>query len=340
MNRRLLLIAALPLLLTAAAAFSGGRREKAAVPALVVYTYDAFGEELQDAIGRHFAENWNAAVTFQRFEDTGALYNRLYLERENPVADVAIGLDITYLARAYADGLFQAYKPAGLKVTDPALIVDPRYRVVPFDYGGVLLNVDTKALPNPPRTWEELTGPSLRRKIILMSPATSSPGRNFLLLTVAVFGEDKYLDFWRALKPNILTVSPGWSEGYGLYTQGEAPIVLSYDTSPAYHLEFEKETRYQSLVLGDSAYAQVEVAGIVRNSRNPENARRLMDYLVSPELQALIPLNQVMYPIHPEVALPESFRSVIRAAHLVSLDEERVAANFDRWLREWESVMQ
>jgi thiamine transport system substrate-binding protein len=327
----LALAAALP-------AWARGGAEKAAPPGLVVYTYDAFGETLQEAIVRHF-EGLGVAVSFSRFEDTGGLYGRLYLERDRPVADVAIGLDTTYLARAHRDGLFQPYEPAELRVADPTLIVDPSYRLVPFDYGGVLLNVDRKALPRPPTTWEELLDPSLERKIILMSPATSSPGRNFLLLTIEVFGEDKYLDFWRALKPNVLTVTPGWSEGYGLYTQGEAPIVLSYDTSPVYHLQFENESRYESLILGDSAYAQVEVAGILAGARNLENARRLMDYLVSPELQALIPLSQVMYPVHPEVPLPEAFRTVPRAGHLVSLDEDRVAANFERWLREWENVM-
>jgi len=172
-----------------------------------------------------------------------------------------------------------------------------------------------------------------------MNPATSSPGRNFLLFTIAVFGEEGYLEFWRKLKPNILTVAPGWSEGYGLYTQGEAPIVLSYDTSPAYHRQFENETRYENLILDDSAYAQVEVAGIVRGAPNLANARRLMDFLVSPELQSLIPLNQVMYPIHPGVELPEAFKAVKRAGHLVSLDEQKVAERLDTWLEQWEAVM-
>ena len=306
---------------------------------LVVYTYDAFGEAIQKAIEAKFRSAYGVEVSFARFEDTGGLYNRLFLERDKPQADVAIGLDNTYLARAYSDGLFQPYRPAGLEVVDAKLLVDPQYRLVPFDYGGVCLNVDTKALPNPPTSWEGLLDPSLRRKIILMSPATSSPGRNFLLLTIAVFGEDGYLDFWRKLKPNILTVAPGWSEGYGLYTQGEAPIVLSYDTSPAYHIQFENERRYQTLILGDAAYAQVEVAGIVKGARNLENARRLMDFLVSPEVQNLIPLNQLMYPVSPKADLPAAFREVKRANELKSLDEQTVARSFDRWLRDWESVM-
>jgi thiamine transport system substrate-binding protein len=321
---------------------AGGRAETATPAdgprALAVYTYDAFGEALQKAVEEHF-KSLGVEVRFSRFEDTGGLYNRLYLERERPRADVAIGLDNTYLARAYRDALFQAYEPEGLELVDQKLLVDPEYRLVPFDYGGVTLNYDTKSLRDPPATWAGLLDPALKRKIILMSPATSSPGRSFLLFTVAVFGEEGYLDFWRKLKPNILTVAPGWSEGYGLYTQGEAPIVLSYDTSPAYHRQFENETRYENLILEDSAYAQVEVAGILSRAPNLADARRLMDYLVSPELQAQVALSQLMYPVHPGVELPEAFRAVKRAGKLVSLDETRVAERFETWLAAWESVM-
>lgn len=320
---------------------SGGAEAQGASPAprvLSVYTYDAFGEALQKAIEERFRGS-GVQVRFSRFEDTGGLYNRLYLERERPRADVAIGLDNTYLARAFGDALFQPYEPRGLELVDRTLLVDPQYRLVPFDWGGVTLNYDSKSLRDPPTTWAGLLDPSLRRRIILMSPATSSPGRSFLLFTIAVFGEEGYLDFWRKLAPNILTVAPGWSEGYGLYTQGEAPIVLSYDTSPAYHRQFEGETRYENLILDDSAYVQVEVAGILSKAANVADARLLMDYLVSPELQALIPLSQLMYPVHPAVELPEAFRAVKRAKRLVSLDETRVAERFDSWLAAWQSVM-
>ncbi len=339
--------AAAVLLTVGALGFAAGAAEPAApvdaaaeTKVLVVYTYDAFGEALQKAIEEHFQSRYGVEVRFSRFEDTGGLYNRLYLERDRPRADVAIGLDNTYIARLDRDGIFQAYRPAALELATPTLLVDPEYRVIPFDYGGVTLNYDSKTLPDPPTTWAGLLDPALRRKIILTSPATSSPGRSFLLFTIAVFGEDGYLDYWRKLKPNILTVTAGWSEGYGLYTQGEAPIVLSYDTSPAYHRQFENETRYENLILEDSAYAQVEGAGILRGAANLRNARRLMDFLVSPELQSLIPLSQLMYPVHPGVVLPEAFRAVKRAGKLVSLDEKRVAERFETWLKAWEDLMQ
>ncbi len=308
--------------------------------ALVVYTYDAFPQGLQESVTNYFTKTHRVDVKLIRYEDAGGLFNQLILEKDSPKADVMIGLDSSYLGWILHDDLLTPYEPEGLVLVDEDLRVDPRYRAVPFDFGRITLNYDSEALPEPPTTWDGLLAPSLKEKIVLMNPATSSPGRNFLLYTIAVFGEDGYLDFWRRLKPNLLTVTAGWSQGYALYTQGEAPIVLSYDTSPAYHIQYENETRYKNLIFDERAYAQIEVAGIVRGAANLKNAQRFMDYIVDVEFQTLIPLNQFMYPIHPDVVLPEAFRKVEKAMSIVNLDGERIFENFERWLREWETVMQ
>lgn len=316
---------------------AGGADEEGA-KTVVVYTYDAFSGELEENIRARLGEK-GISLRMERFQDTGALFTQTLLETEKPVADVVVGLDNTYLARAIKEDLFRAYKPDALKLVSPGILVDPEYRLVPFDYGSVALNYDSGVLTAPPESWSELLEPTYKNQIIMMNPATSSPGRNFLLFTVTEFGEDGYLDFWRRLKPNILTVTSGWSEGYGLYTQGEAPIVLSYDTSPAYHMHYEDEDRYRNLLFDGKAYAQIEVAGITRKTSNFEYAKECMDHLVSVEFQELIPLNQIMYPVHADAALPEAFAWANPASHIVNMDETVVAKKLDTWLAAWEAVM-
>lgn len=306
---------------------------------LVIYTYDAFPQALETMIMGHFQEVHGFSPTMERFPDTGGLYNQLWLEREAPRADVAIGLDNTYVGRALEAGLFQPYRPAEADAILPHLVIDPDFRLTPFDWGHIVLNYDSEQLPDPPTTWEELLDPRLSESIILLNPATSSPGRNFLLFTIAVHGEEGYLDYWRRLSPNILTVTAGWSEGYGLYTQGEASIVLSYETSPAYHIEYERTNRYRTLILDGQGYLQVEVAGISAGARNTEDARLLIDYLLSEELQAEIPLNQFMYPVREGVALPPAFEQLERADESVFIPVDEVDAGFDSWLAAWRDVM-
>ena len=319
--------------------FSGcGREADDESDKLVVYTYDAFPEALEESLKTIFSAD--TEFSLERFQDTGALFNQVMLEKKSPRADIVIGLDNTYLARTYKENLFESYKPEGIDLIDATLVIDSAFRLIAFDYGSVALNYDSRLLLEPPETWEELLSPELKGKIILMNPATSSPGRIFLLFTVAEFGEEGYLSFWERLKPNILTVVAGWYEGYGLYTQGEAPIVLSYATSPAYHLHFEKEDRYKNLLIGGKAFMQIEVAGIVKNAPHRENAETAMDHLLSVEFQNLIPLNQFMYPVHPDAVLPEAFITAGQPREVLFLDEETIAGKLDGWLESWEKVMQ
>ena len=303
-----------------------------------IYTYDSFPDVLEEYI-RENLESDSLTVKVIRFEDTGGLMAQILLEKDAPKADVVIGLDNTYLSRVFDEDLFLAYKPAGLSLVHEGLLVDPEYRLVPFDYGSITLNYDSELLPDPPSSWEELLDPAYKGKIIVMNPTTASPGRNFLLFTIVEFGEDGYLDYWERLKPNILTVTAGWSEGYGLYTQGEAPIVLSYDTSPAYHMHFEETDRYKNLIFDGRAYAQIEVAGILKETRNLAAAQKCMDIIVSKQFQELIPLSNVMYPVHADAQLPQSFIEAEGATKIVNMDERLVAEKLDGWLAAWEDLM-
>jgi hypothetical protein len=89
------------------------------------------------------------------------------------------------------------------------------------------------------------TGEDPAQKIVLEDPRSSTPGLGFLLWMKSIYG-DKAGEAWTKLKPRILTTAPGWSEAYALFTKGEAPMVLSYTTSPAYHIAEEKSSRYQA----------------------------------------------------------------------------------------------
>ncbi len=315
---------------------------------VIIYSYDSLSGDLVDAIAAHMQGEHGLQVEIQRPGDTGALFTQLLLEKQAPVADVVIGLDESYLPRLKAEKMLAAYQPATLQLLRPELLIDEDYEAIPFDFGYITVNADADGLDGAAAdslladgsaSWGDLLHPDLRSSFIMLNPGTSSPGRNFLLFTIAVFGEDGYLDFWRSLKPNILTVSSGWSDGYGLYAQGEAPLVVSYETSPAYHRHFEETERYRAVLLDGAAYMQVELAGIVNGAPNREGAQLVMDYLVSPEFQSLIPLNQFMYPVHPQAELPASFGDGASAIKAVRLEPEYVEENFAAWLTEWEDVI-
>lgn len=189
---------------------------------LTVYTYSSFPVSLADRIKDHFAKTYQVKVEFRSFSDTGPLFNQLIQEKQAPQADLVIGLDNNYFSKAVERGLFQPYKPKAAAKIRPELVFDPQFRMIPFDYGYVVFNYDRERLDRVPKSHRDLLDPYYKGKIIIENPMTSSPGQVFLLTTIALYGEDGYLDYWRQLKKNLLTVTPGWDEAYGMFTAGEA----------------------------------------------------------------------------------------------------------------------
>ncbi len=306
---------------------------------LTVYTYSSFPMPLIELVQNHFQKTLGVKVEFKSFSDSGPLFNQLIQEKQNPVADFVIGLDSNYLVKAVKYDLFRSYHPKAAAQINREFLFDQHFLLTPFDYGYIVFNYDREKLGRVPHTHKDLLDPYYKGKIIIENPQTSSPGQVFLLTTVALYGEKGYLNYWRALKKNILTIAPGWDEAYGIYTNGEAPIVLSYGTSPVYHLLHDHTERYQPLVLDDAAYAQIEAMGIVKGSRNRKLAEALEEYVLDPEFQSLIPENQYMYPVRRDIGLPDSFRIAAHVKKLLNLPSEKVAKNLDVWLNQWEKVI-
>ena len=294
---------------------------------------------LVDRAREDFQKKHGIELVFESFNDTGRFFP-IDPGKEKPVADVVIGLDSVYFLRAAREDLFRAYRPKAVDHIPADLVFDPEFRLTPFDFGYVLLNYDSEKLAQAPASHKDLLDPAYQGKIILTNPLTSSPGQIFLLTTVALFGEDGYIDYWRALRKNVLAIAASWDEAYGMYTAGEAPIVLSYGTSPAYHILYEQTERYQALVLDGAAYAQIEGVGILKGSKNPKTAELLIEYLLSPEFQALVPENQFMYPARADVELPPAFRLATPVEKLLNLPLETVEANLDKWLAGWEEAIE
>lgn len=295
--------------------------KKPEAPELVVYTYDSFVSEwgAGPKIAPLFEKATGIKVQFLSKGDGGQLLSSLILEKDKSEADIVLGLDNFLAPKALATDLFRAYKPAGYDTIPANLKLDAKGRLIPYDYGNFAIVWDSEKLANPPTCLEDLTKPEYAKKLILLDPRTSTPGLGFLAWTKAVYGEG-WKDYWQRLRPSVLTLAPGWDQGYGLFTSGEAPLVLSYAADGAYHLEYEKTERYKALAFTDGFVRQVETAGILAKAKHPKNAEKFMDFLVSDAAQRELPLTQWMYPVLPTVVLPESYRAAVKAVKDLDLD--------------------
>jgi thiamine transport system substrate-binding protein len=324
-------------ILLAALAFSIG--PAASQEKLTVYTYESFTAEWGPGpqVEKAFEETCGCDLEFVAVADGVALLNRVRLEGKSTKADIVLGLDTNLIAEARATGLFA---PSGIDtgaVDVPGGWNDDTF--VPFDYAHFAFVYDTEALKTPPASLKELVEGGSRDKIIIQDPRTSTPGLGLLLWVRAVYGEDAP-QAWSKLKDRVLTVTPGWSEAYGLFTRGEAPMVLSYTTSPAYHMVAEDTDRYQAAAFEEGHYLQIEVAGLTTAGAGNPLARRFLEFMIGPAFQDIIPETNWMFPAAAtEKPLNPAFGKLVRPQRSLSFSPQEVAANRKQWVDEWLDVM-
>ncbi len=306
----------------------------AQTPVLTVYTYDSFVSDWGPgpAIKEAFEAECGCTLNFVGAGDGAALLGRLRLEGTRSPADIVLGLDTGLIAAARETGLFMAHTiEADLDL--PVEWTDPLF--LPFDWGYFAF-VGNRGAEHP-TNFRELAASDLG--IVIQDPRSSTPGLGLLMWIKSVYG-DEAAGIWEGLADNIVTVTPGWSEAYGLFLEGEADLVLSYTTSPAYHLIAEDDDSKVALPFTEGHYMQIEVAGILAASEQPELADQFMRFMISDGFQNVIPTTNWMYPVAmPEAGLPDGFSTLIQPETAILAPIEQADALRDLALDEWLRVL-
>ena len=284
----------IPLVLLAAPAVAQDR------PVLTVLTYDSFTSEWGPGpeIETRFEETCGCDLVFETGGDGAALLARVQLEGEGSDADLVLGLDTNLMARARETGLFA---PHGIEA--PALDLPVEWdddTFLPFDWGwfAFVRRADTPA----PASLADLAASDAT--VIVQDPRSSTPGLGLALWLERAGGPE----LMEAMADNVVTVTKGWSEAYGLFTEGEADMVLSYTTSPAYHLIAEGDDGFAADAMAEGNYLQVEVAAMLAGSDQPELARAFLAFMDTDAFQSVIPTTNWMYPARtPAEGLPDGF---------------------------------
>jgi thiamine transport system substrate-binding protein len=319
--------------LTLAAGLLAATPVAAETPVLTVYTYDSFVTEWGPgpAIETAFEATCGCDLQFVPAGDGAALLARLRLEGERTEADVVLGLDTNLTAAATATGLFATHGLEAPALDLPVAWDDPVF--LPFDWGWFAFVYDKTKLATHPASFRELADSDV--SILIQDPRSSTPGLGLLLWVKAAYG-DEAPAIWAALADNVVTVTKGWSEAYGLFLEGEADMVLSYTTSPAYHLIAEDDPTKAAAPFTEGHYLQVEVAGALANSDQPELARDFLAFMMTDAFQSVIPTTNWMYPaVTPEAGLPEGFGTLTIPATTLLIPAAEAEAARDEALVEW-----
>ena len=308
-------------------------------PTLTVYTYDSFVSDWGPGpqVKATFEKQCQCELKFVGLEDGVALLSRLKLEGVNTRADIVLGIDTNLTAEARTTGLFAKH---GLTLTNSVLPQPWNDTVfLPYDYGYFAFVYNQEQLKRPPASLKELVENEASPPILIQDPRTSTPGLGLLLWMKQVYG-DRAGQAWEKLSKRIVTVSKGWSEAYGLFLKGEAPMVFSYTTSPAYHLIAEQDVRFVAAGFSEGHYQQIEVAGMLASSRQPTLAQAFLSFMVSEAFQSIIPTTNWMYPVTLlKAGLPAEFASLVRPSTTLLFADTEVAAKRKQWVNEWLEAM-
>ncbi len=316
--------------LTLAAGLLGASAAIAETPVLTVYTYDSFVSDWGPGpqIEKAFEETCACDLKFVGMGDGAALLARLKLEGARSDADVVLGLDTGLIAAAKDTGLF----------TETAVSADYALPITwddavfaPYDWGYFAFVHNTDM--TPPKNFKALGDSDV--KIVIQDPRSSTPGLGLMMWVKDAYGDEAEA-IWQGLADNVVTVTKGWSEAYGLFLEGEADMVLSYTTSPAYHIIAEEDESKAAAVFDEGHYMQVEVAGRLANSDQPELAEAFLNFMVSDAAQSILPTTNWMYPaVMPSGGLPKGFEALVKPENARLIPAEEVPTIRDAALQEW-----
>ncbi len=313
---------------------------------VVLVTHESFA--LPKRLLRQFEDESGLDLEVRAAGDAGELTTKLAVTSDHPIGDVAFGVDNTFASRALEEDVFDSLDvalPAG--VEEYVVPADGGERLAPVDVGHVCVNVDTTWFAErdlaPPASLDDLTDPAYEGLFVTPSALSSSPGLAFLLTTVAAYG-DEWQDYWEDLLANDTLVVDGWTDAYyGDFTQGgeggERPVVLSYDSSPAFTVPKGSDESSTEALL-DTCSRQVEYAGVLAGAANPDGARQLVEFLLSPEVQAALPTSMYVFPVRDDVELPDDWAEFAeQPTDPYVVDPDEIAANRDTWLQEWRDLV-
>ena len=326
---RILIVSFLVVITSACSSPTASTSTDATPNEVTLLAYDAFTP--QEGIFDAFTAATGAKVKVVTAGDSGVLVSKAILTAGNPEGDVLWGLDNTLLSRAQKAELLTSYEPV--------------------DYGDICVNYDKQWFASrniaPPKSLEDLANPTYKNLLVTQDPVASSPGLGFLLGTIAHFGADNWQDYWESLKTNGVHVASDWTTAYtidfsGSSGKGKYPLVVSYGSSPPAEVLYAEKPidTPPTAVIESTCFRQTEYVGALRGTRNPNNAKLLISYLLDVPFQESMPLSLFVFPTNQKTSLPDLFTKFAAAPkNPLTLDPADIEENRDAWLSSWRDLI-
>ena len=236
-----------------------------------------------------------------------------------PQADVLLIADTVTMESLKGEGLLMAHEEADISAYDPAIHdADKTYFSTKLITTGIVFNNEA---PIVPTSWKDLEDEAMAGLVAMPSPLTS--GAALIHLATMVEHPDFGWAHFEALEKNGVQPQGGNGAVFQAVAGGDKLYGIVIDYLPI--REAAKGSPVTFVFPEEGVSAVTEPVAILSSTENPEAAKAFVDFLLSPEGQALA-ASQGYLAAHPDIPPPEGFPP-LSAINLLPLDAKKALAN-------------
>jgi len=269
---------------------------------------------------------------------TTGLVNRLIAEQRRPRADVFWNNEVAQTIVLKEKGVLAPYaSPAG--ETIPEAFKDPEHYWTGLAARARVVIYNTDQVDTPPASIADLLDPAWKGKAAIANPLFGTT-RTHASALFAAWGEERAKAFFAGLKENDVAVLPGNAQvrdmvGQGVYAWGltdtdDANGGVLDGLPVAWRFPDQGENALGTLLIPNAV-------SLIEGAPNPEQGRRLIDYLLSAEVEAALAKSRsLQIPLHPGVEKPGAVPDIedIRAMEVTFDAVAQVMEGTARYLQE------
>ncbi len=278
-------------------------------PEVVVYVSldELYSGPILDEFEVHTGIRVRAQYDTEAAKTTG-LVNRILAERGRPRADVFWNNEVAQTIALKNAGVLEAYDSAS-RGAIPDAFKDPDAYWTGIAARARVIIYNTELVSEPPGSIRDLLKPEWEERAAIANPLFGTTATHAAAL-FAVWGDEDAATFFAGLRANGVAVLPGNATVRDLVARGEYALGLT-DTDDAnggvvdgfpvgWVLPDQEPGGLGTLVLPNTV-------ALVRGGPNPDAGRRLIDYLLGPEVElALASSRSIQIPLNPAVEVPEN----------------------------------